>query len=337
MSRVAEAHVRAVSRAELTEILERDVLPVVDKPSRYLGNEHNAVRKEPDSVDVRMALAFPDLYDLGLGNLGIHILYAAVNALPWASCERLYAPGVDLERELRAHGLPLFTLETRSPVRELDLLGFTLQSELTYTNILNLLDPPMSLRTADRQRRRPADLRGRAGGTNPEPLAPFVDFFVIGDGDAILEIAALLRRMRGATRADKLAALAESQGAYVPALYPMETPLDGRCCRPSTGQIASASAVRRRDLPRRLHRAVHPAGPRPREPRGPARVHAGVPVLPGGDDHAPRAERSSTTCRTCSGAPSTPRATRRSRSSRCRPATTRKPSRTRSRPCARGG
>jgi hypothetical protein len=112
----------------LSSILETEVLPLVEKPSRYLGNEVNAVRKEPGTVDVRMALAFPDLYDLGLGNLGIHILYAAVNALPWAACERVYAPATDLERELRARGLPLFTLETKTPARELDLLGFTLQT-----------------------------------------------------------------------------------------------------------------------------------------------------------------------------------------------------------------
>jgi hypothetical protein len=123
---------------DFARILADEILPLVDKPSRYLGNELNAVRKEPSSVDVRIALAFPDLYDLGLGNLGIHILYAAVNALPWAACERLYAPARDLEAELRKRGLPLFTLENKSPVRELDLLGFTLQSELTFTNILNI-------------------------------------------------------------------------------------------------------------------------------------------------------------------------------------------------------
>ena len=125
---------------DLASILEERILPRVEKPSRYLGNEVNAVRKDPASVEVRIALAFPDLYDLGLGNLGIHILYAVVNELPWASCERLYAPARDMEAELRAHGLPLFTLETRSPAAEMDLLGFTLQSELTYTNILAMLD-----------------------------------------------------------------------------------------------------------------------------------------------------------------------------------------------------
>lgn len=226
-----------IDRAELSALLDREVLGGVDKPSRYLGNEVNAVRKQPDSVDVRIALAFPDLYDLGLGNLGIHILYAAVNALPWASCERLYAPAIDMEQALRARGLPLFTLETRSPVRELDLIGFTLQSELTYTNILNLLDlGGLSTRTADRREEDPLTCAGGPAVFNPEPLAPFLDFFVIGDGeDAILEIVALLREMRGRTRAERLAALAKLDGVYVPALYPMETTEDGRILPPVDG------------------------------------------------------------------------------------------------------
>ncbi len=221
----------------LAHILEDEILPLVDKPSRYLGNEVNAVRKDPSSVDVRIALAFPDLYDLGLGNLGIHILYAVVNQLPWASCERVYAPATDLEKLLRARGLPLFTLENKSPVRELDLLGFTLQTELTYTNILNLLDlAGMPLRTADRREDDPLTCAGGPSVFNPEPLAPFLDFFVIGDGeDAILEIVELLRRMKGRSRAERLEALSKLEGVYVPALYPMETLPDGSIRPPVDG------------------------------------------------------------------------------------------------------
>jgi radical SAM family uncharacterized protein/radical SAM-linked protein len=222
---------------DLARILADDVFPLVDKPSRYLGNELNAVRKDPLSVDVHIALAFPDLYDLGLGNLGIHILYAAVNAQPWASCERLYAPGLDLEAELRKRGLPLFTLETKTPVRELDLIGFTLQSELTFTNILNLLDlAGMPLRTADRREDDPLTCAGGPAVFNPEPLAPFLDFFVIGDGeDAILEICAVLRALKGRTRAERLFALSQLEGVYVPALYPMETLPDGSVRPPVDG------------------------------------------------------------------------------------------------------
>jgi radical SAM family uncharacterized protein/radical SAM-linked protein len=227
----------ALSHTDLARILDQDILPFVDKPSRYLGNEVNAVRKEPGSVEVRMALAFPDLYDLGLGNLGIHILYAAVNALPWASCERVYAPALDLEAQLRQRGLPLFTLENKSPVRELDLLGFTLQSELTYTNILNLLDlAGLSMRTKDRREDDPLTCAGGPAVFNPEPLAPFLDFFVIGDGeDAIMEIAGLLRQMKGATRRERLEALSLLEGVYVPELFPMEQLSDGRYLPPVDG------------------------------------------------------------------------------------------------------
>ncbi len=221
----------------LERILEDEILPLVDKPSRYLGNEVNAVRKDPSSVDVQVALAFPDLYDLGLGNLGIHILYAVVNELPWASCERVYAPGLDLEKILRERGLPLFTLETKTPLRELDLLGFTLQSELTYTNILNMLDmASIPVRTADRGEDDPLTVAGGPAVFNPEPLAPFVDFFVIGDGeDAIREICEVLRAVRDRPRAEKLAAIAELEGVYVPALYPMETLPDGSVRPPVDG------------------------------------------------------------------------------------------------------
>jgi radical SAM family uncharacterized protein/radical SAM-linked protein len=208
---------------ELTDILAR-----VEKPSRYLGNEVNSVHKDPADVEVRMALAFPDLYDLGLGNLGVHILYAVVNQLDWAWCERAYAPGIDMEKELREAGLPLFALESKTPLGELDGLGFTLQSELTYTNILNILDlSGIPLRTEDRDDTHPLTFAGGPAVFNPEPIAPFMDFFVIGDGeDAILEIAEIFRAH--ASRADRLEALSKLEGVYVPAMYPFETLPDGQ-------------------------------------------------------------------------------------------------------------
>jgi len=210
--------------------LESDILRRIEKPSRYLGNELNAVHKDPKQVEVRMALAFPDLYDLGLGNLGIHILYACVNKLPWAWCERAYAPAIDMEKELRDRGLPLFALESKDELKALDLLGFTLQSELTFTNILNMIDlAGMALRSADREESDPLLCAGGPAVFNPEPIAPFMDFFVIGDGeDAIVEIAHLLRAHKDSSKAEKLVALAELEGVYVPALYPFDTLEDGR-------------------------------------------------------------------------------------------------------------
>jgi len=225
--------------ATLATRLEREILPLVEKPSRYLGTEVNAIHKDPDRVDVRLALIFPDLYDLGLGNLGLHILYAVLNQLPWCWAERGYAPAPDMERALRALELPLFALESKTPLGQLDGLGFTLQSELTYTNILNCLDlAGIPLRTVDRTDAHPLTFAGGPAVFNPEPLAPFMDFFVIGDGeDVVVELAQTLRALKadGATRAQMLAELATLEGVYVPALYPMEILPDGRILPPVDG------------------------------------------------------------------------------------------------------
>ncbi|MCB9758868.1 MAG: TIGR03960 family B12-binding radical SAM protein [Alphaproteobacteria bacterium] len=218
----------------LHDVLQNEILPRVEKPSRYLGTELNAVHKPTAQVEVRLALAFPDLYDLGLGNLGIHILYAILNKLPWCWCERVYAPAPDMEAELRQRGVPMFAVESHDPLSAFDGLGFTLQSELTFTNILNLLDlGGVPLRAADRGEDDPLTFAGGPAVFNPEPLAPFMDFFVIGDGeDVVVEIAEALRRLRGRPRRERLAALANIEGIYVPALYPMEQLPDGRILPP---------------------------------------------------------------------------------------------------------
>ena len=221
----------------LAEILSDEILPLVEKPSRYLGNELNTVHKDPAAVAVRLALIFPDLYDLGLGNLGLHILYACLNAVEGVWAERAYAPGADLEAILRARGLPLFANESKDSLGLFDGLGFTLQSELTYTNILNIIDlAGIPLRTAERGEGHPLTFAGGPAVFNPEPLAPFMDFFVIGDGEeAVVELAETLRELRGASRGEKLAAIAALEGFYVPALYPMETLADGRVLPPVDG------------------------------------------------------------------------------------------------------
>ena len=217
----------------LSNILEAELLPKVEKPSRYLGTEVNAVHK-PDAR-VRIALAFPDLYDLGLGNLGLHILYAVLNGLEGVGAERVYAPGVDMEALLRERDLPAFALESRDSLDQFDGIGFTLQSELTFTNILNLIDlAGMPLRTKDRRESDPLTFAGGPAVFNPEPLAPFMDFFVIGDGeDVVIEIARLLDEVKG--REARLDALAEVEGVYVPARYAMETLPDGRILPPVDG------------------------------------------------------------------------------------------------------
>ena len=214
----------------LREKLQNEILPLVQKPSRYLGTELNSTHKDLNDVDLRVALVFPDLYDLGLGNLGILILYAILNEKPWCWCERAYTPAPDMEAILRERGLPLFTNESKDSLAAMDLIGFTLQSELTYTNILNAIDlAGIPLRTKDRDESHPLTMAGGPSVFNPEPLAPFIDFFVVGEGeDAIVEIAELLRPMKLNTRREKLEALAKLEGVYVPELYPFETMPDGQ-------------------------------------------------------------------------------------------------------------
>lgn len=214
----------------LDAVLSDEILPRVEKPSRYLGTEVNAVHKSLEGIELRLALVFPDLYDLGLGNLGIHILYAALNRLPWVWCERGYAPALDMERELRSRGLKLFALESRDELDAFDAIGITLQTELAYTNILNLIDLcGQPLRAAERGDASPLFFAGGPAVFNPEPLAPFLDFFVIGDGeDAVIEIAETLRKLKGKPRKARLLALSMLEGVYVPELYPFDTLPDGR-------------------------------------------------------------------------------------------------------------
>lgn len=213
----------------LSDVLEHEILPAVEKPSRYLGAELHAVHKDPRTVELRLALVFPDLYDLGLGNLGLHILYHLLNQLPWAWAERANMPAPDLEAALRARGLPLFALESRDPLRSLHAVGFTLQTELTYTNILSILDlSGVPLRAAHRGEKDPLVFAGGPTAFNPEPVAPFMDFMVIGDGEeAIVDVAEVLRGTLGRPREERLRTLATLEGVYVPSLYPMEVLPDG--------------------------------------------------------------------------------------------------------------
>lgn len=212
----------------LAAVLADEILPRVEKPSRYLGTEVNSVHKDARKVAVRLALCFPDLYDIGLGNLGLHILYAILNGREDTWAERVYAPAKDMEAELRTRGLPLFGWESKDALSAFDGIGFTLQSELTFTNILNVLDlAGLPLRTKDRREHDPLTFAGGPAVFNPEPLAPFFDFFVIGDGEDIVhEIADVLRDC--SSRADRLRALSRIEGIYVPALYPFHTTAEGR-------------------------------------------------------------------------------------------------------------
>jgi len=205
------------------ENLEESVLPLVIKPNRYLGNFGGAYRKDHGAAAVKMALAFPDCFDLGMSHLGIKILYRIINEREDALAELVFAPWTDMEEQLRRHGLPLFTLESRTPVSEFDVIGFSLQYELHYTTVINMLDlGGIPLLSEERSEGDPIVIAGGPCAFNPEPMAPFVDAFLIGDGEEmthrILDEAAR-RRKEALTRSDLLRALARIEGVYVPSLY----------------------------------------------------------------------------------------------------------------------
>jgi hypothetical protein len=155
----------------------------VQKPSRYVGGEYHQVRKHPATVRARVCLAFPDAYEIGMSHLGSKILYALLNKTPGIACERVFAPWLDMEAELRSRGLPLLTLESASPLDAFDVEGFSLQYELNFTGVLNILDlSGLALRTSARPDHAPLVLGGGPVATHPEPLAPFIDAFFIGFG-----------------------------------------------------------------------------------------------------------------------------------------------------------
>ena len=193
----------------------------VSKPGRYVGGEYNSIVKQ--EARIRMCLAFPDVYDIGMSHLGSKILYKQVNDQPDLAMERIYAPWPDMESELRARNLPLLSLETASPLSEFDVVGFSLQYEMTYTNVLTILDlGGVPRRASERSDSDPLVIGGGPTTTHPEPVAPFFDAFLIGEGErALVELLTLVAEQREANRSrrDILVALADLGCVYVPELY----------------------------------------------------------------------------------------------------------------------
>ena len=200
-----------------------DLLRDVERPGRYIGGEWNARRKDPRRADVRIALVFPDVYEIGMSYLGQKILYQILNDRPGVVAERVFAPWVDLEKVLVAAGQPLFSLENGIPIAEFDILGFSLLYELNYSNVLTVLRTGgVPLRAAERDGRHPLVIAGGPAAFNPEPLADIFDLVFIGDGEeGFPEIAETYRRLKkaGASRADILRSMAGLQGVYVPSFY----------------------------------------------------------------------------------------------------------------------
>ena len=207
------------------------ILSRVQKPARYTGGEYNAVVKDRRSVDTRVALCFPDTYEIGMSNLGVRILYGLMNEQEGVWCERVFAPWGDMEAEMRREGLSLYGLESGDPISGFDVIGFSLGYELAYTNVLNMLDlAGLPLRTADRGEESPLIIAGGTCAYNSEPMAPFIDIFCLGEGeDVLLELLELYRRARneGWRRRELLVAAARIPGLYVPSLYEVTYGEDG--------------------------------------------------------------------------------------------------------------
>ena len=202
--------------------LER-ILPRVQKPARYVGGEYNEIVKDKTQTDVNVAFCFPDTYEIGMSNVGMRILYAVMNDLPWCACERVFAPWGDMEDELRNARLPLWCLESQDPVRDFDMIAFSIGYEMCYTNILNVLDlSGIPLHSSEREGLHNIVFAGGTCAYNPEPLADFIDFFSLGEGEEItVEILECYRRAKqaGWDKQTFLREVAKIDGVYVPSFY----------------------------------------------------------------------------------------------------------------------
>lgn len=211
--------------------LSGEILMSVEKPARYIGGEVNAVMKEKEGVDIRFAMCFPDVYEIGMSHLGIQILYDMFNQREDIWCERVYSPWTDMDRVLRERKIPLFALESQDPVKDFDFLGITIQYEMCYTNILQVLDlAQIPLKAGERTKEHPFVIGGGPCAYNPEPLADFFDLFYIGEGETqyfhLMDVYKIWKES-GAPREAFLKQAAQVPGIYVPSLYDVEYHEDG--------------------------------------------------------------------------------------------------------------
>ena len=214
----------------MTDLLQR-ILPLVQKPARYTGGEYNQVIKEMKDVDVRVAFCFPDTYEIGMSNVGMRILYGVMNRMDRVWCERVFAPWADMEQQMRLHDLPLWALESQDPVRDFDMIAFTIGYEMCYTNILNMLSlAKIPLKSSQRSGLKNIVFAGGVCAFNPEPLAEFVDFFALGEGEEITpEIISLYTKAKAEnwTKEQFLMEVSRIPGIYVPSFYEVEYNDDG--------------------------------------------------------------------------------------------------------------
>lgn len=222
----------------------------VQKPARYIGGELHSIVKDKSMVDFRIALGFPDTYEIGMSHLGLKILYDLINADPHCWAERVYTPWTDFEALMRQKGLPLYGLESLDPLSEFDVIGFSLQYELSYTNVLNMLDlSGLNPIAAERSEDDPVIIAGGPCASNPEPLADFIDLFQIGEGEEVMmEMIALYRLMKADgsyTKKEFLRRAAQIPGIYVPSLYEVSYHDDGRIAAVTPKDGAPAKVTKR--------------------------------------------------------------------------------------------
>jgi len=226
------------------------ILHKVQKPARYTGGEWNCIIKDWDKTPIKVALSYPDVYEIGMSNMALPILYDLFNAQPDVLAERVFTPWVDMSREIKENGIPLFSLETKHPLKEFDIIGFSLGHELTYTNVLEMLSlSKIPVLASDRDESYPLVIAGGTCVLNPEPMSDFFDFFVIGDGEEVtLELLNIFRfwKSQKNTKNNLLQQVAAIEGIYVPGFYKVEYLSDGRLKSFKTSVPAVKTTIRRR-------------------------------------------------------------------------------------------
>ena len=225
------------------------ILPHVQKPARYVGGEYNQIIKDKSNVDLRMAFCFPDTYEIGMSNLGMRILYSTINALDGVWCERVFAPWGDMEEEMRKAGIPLYALESGDPLSAFDVIGFSIGYEMAFTTVLNMLDMGgIPIRSKDREQLLPLVFAGGTSCCNPEPMAEFMDLFVIGEGEEMdSELLCLLQKAKheGWSKKRFLKAASSIEGVYVPSLYEVSYNTDGTIASITPDEGVPAKVKRR--------------------------------------------------------------------------------------------
>ena len=232
------------------------ILHKVTKPARYTGGEWNSVVKDWEAAQIRIALSYPDLYEIGMSNLGLAIIYDLLNQQPDVLAERVFAPWVDMEVEMRRKEIPLFTLESKRPVKDFDILGFSLGYELTYTNVLNMLDlAGIPVLAADRGDSLPLVIAGGGCTLNPEPMGDFIDLFVVGEGEEVvielLEAFRKWKRKGPGSKQELLREAAQIPGIYVPSFYRVDYHPDDTVAS-ITPTVAEAKSVIERRVVNKL-------------------------------------------------------------------------------------